>query len=356
MSYKLKQESIKGFSEKAANAICDRFFSNEKRADGAALMKFTEVKQVNAFLVKTLFEKWQAETESLQSPYFDFDHKEVKEALKLFMNKLSEYISVKRKDLVPLLAEAIEDTVLITFDPVAYVDKVIAAAGSLSMKYVKTRKSSFKKLQSLSTVSADDFEAEPPVEPEAFVASLGMSLDGLFAEESRSFFDMDDEEEEDDVLIVVSDEPTAEAEPTPEPAPTPEPELATEPEAVEEEPVAVVEPEISVSAQEVVSENGNSETLNDRFNKPQKVETLADKLKKNNKQRLEDSLNLNEKIMFTNSLFEGDKAKLSEALADLEQAEDHEEAKLKAYKYSEHWDMESEEVEAFFEVIERRFA
>ena len=60
--------------------------------------------------------------------------------------------------------------------------------------------------------------------------------------------------------------------------------------------------------------------------------------------------------MFINSLFEGDKGKLSEALSDLELAENHDEAKLKAYKYSENWDMESEEVEAFFEVIERRFA
>ena len=86
------------------------------------------------------------------------------------------------------------------------------------------------------------------------------------------------------------------------------------------------------------------------------MQTLAEKLQQNTKQNLESSLNLNEKFMFINSLFDGDKQKLSEALSDLEEAGDLDEAKMKAYKYSENWDMESEEVAAFFEIIERRFA
>ena len=304
MSYKLKQGAIQGFSEKAAGAICDRFYAEKKRADGSVLMKFTGSEQVNAFLVQTLFEKWQQETLQLQSPYFDFDHELVKEALKTFMNKLSEQISVARQDLEPLLAEAIADTVLITFDPVAYVEKRAADSESLILKYIKTRKASFKQLKSLSGVSLADFDEQPPVEPEAFVGSLGMDLEALFEEESLSFFDRHDEEEK----------------------------------------------------KEAVSESGSSETLNDRFNPDTKPETLADKLKKGKKKRLEDRLILNEKFMFTNALFSGDKQRMSEALADLDQAESHDEAKMKAIKYSESWDMESEEVEAFFDLIERRFA
>lgn len=304
MSYKLKQGAIQGFSEKAAGAICDRFYAEKKRADGLVLMKFTESGQVNAFLVQTLFEKWQEETLRLQSPYFDFDHELVKEALKTFMNKLSEHISVARQDLQPLLAEAIADTVLITFDPVAYVKKRTSNQGRLILKYIKTRKSSFKQLKSLSDISPADFDKQPPVEPEAFVATLGMDLEALFEEESLSFFDRHDEKEK----------------------------------------------------KEAVSESGSSETLNDRFNPDTKLETLADTLKKGKKKRLEDSLNLNEKFMFTNALFSGDKQRMSEALADLDQADSHDEAKIKAIKYSESWDMESEEVEAFFDLIERRFA
>lgn len=304
MSYKLKQGAIQGFSEKAAGAICDRFYAEKKRADGSVLMKFTESEQVNALLVQTLFEKWQEETLRLQSPYFDFDHELVKEALKTFMNKLSEHISVARQDLQPLLAEAIADTVLITFDPVAYVEKKAANSGRLILKYIKTREASFEQLKSLSGISPADFDEQPPIEPEAFAATLGMETEALFEEESLSFFDRHE-----------------------------------------------VEGEIELSV-----ESGSSETLNDRFNPGTKPETLADKLKKGKKKRLEDNLNLNEKFMFTNALFSGDKQRMSEVLADLDQADSHDEAKMKAIKYSESWDMESEEVEAFFDLIEKRFA
>ncbi len=343
MSYKLKQDSIQGFSSKVSRSICDRFYGANDRMDGAALMQLTDSKQANAFLVKGLFEKWQDETENLQSPYFDFDHEKVKEALKTFMNVLSGHISVKRDDLDPLLTQAILETVLITFDPVAYVQSVVARSGNISKKYIKTRKSSFKKLESLSYVTEADFEEEFPVSPEDFVKTFGASASDLFEEEVQSFFDqMDDEDdEEDEVVSVVAPDPVTEMQsaPEPQPEPAPEPEVQATP--------------VTSLAEESETE---SDTLNDRFNGSGKVQTLADKLKQNTRQGLEASLNLNERIMFTNSLFGGDKQKLGEALADIEEATDLDEAKVKSYKYGENWDMESDEVAAFFEFIERRFA
>lgn len=329
MSYKLKQDSIQGFSGKATGVICDQFYGTHDRVDGAALMKLTNSKQANAFLVKALFEKWQAETENLQSPYFDFEHKKVKEALKTFMNVLSGYISVKREDLEPLLEQAIKETVQITFDPVAYVQSVVARGGNISKKYIKTRKESFKKLQSLSYVTDADFDDEFPVSPEEFVKTFGARTSDLFEEEVQSFFDQIDDEEEEEMLIPVTTDSTPE--PVVETAPEPVNSLTEE-----------TEPE--------------SDTLNARFNGNGKVQTLADKLKQNTQQSLEGSLNLNERIMFTNSLFAGDKQKMSEALTDIEEASDLDEAKVKSYKYGESWDMESDEVAAFFEFIERRFA
>ena len=57
-----------------------------------------------------------------------------------------------------------------------------------------------------------------------------------------------------------------------------------------------------------------------------------------------------------NALFGGDQQKMSEALSDIEEASDLDSAKVKSYKYGENWDMESDEVEAFLEFVERRFA
>ncbi|MCE7995908.1 MAG: hypothetical protein HEP71_28270 [Roseivirga sp.] len=336
MSYKLKHDSIRGFSSKVSRSICDRFYDANDRADGASLMQFTKSKQANAFLVKILFEKWQDETNNLKSPYFDFKHEKVKEALKTFMNVLSGYISVKRKDIEPLLARAVEETVLITFDPVAFVQSVMARSGNISNKYIKTRKTSFKKLKSLSYVAESDFEAESPISPEEFVEVFGASTSDLFEEEVQSFFDqIEDELEEDEIIPEAIEEPVFE----PEPELEPEPEVKPQPEPVKA----------------LVEEEAESDTINDRFNGNGKVQTLADKLKQNTRQSLESSLNLNERIMFTNSLFSGDKQKMSEALADIEEATDLDEAKVKSYKYGETWDMESDEVAAFFEFIERRF-
>lgn len=341
MSYKLKQDSIQGFSTKVSRLVCDRFYSANDRAEGAALMQFTKSKQANSFLVKALFEKWQEETSNLKSPYFDFEHEKVKEALKTFMNVLSGYISVKREDIEPLLTQAVKETVLITFDPVAFVQSVMARSGNISNKYIKTRKGSFKKLKSLSYVSESDFEEEFPISPEEFVEAFGMSTGDLFEEEVQSFFDQIEEEEDEEIIPVATAEPETDLVPEVMVEPEPEPEVEPQPEAVK----TLVE----------VESEAESDTINDRFNGNGKVQTLADKLKQNTRQSLEASLNLNEKFMFINSLFEGDKQKLSEALSDLEEAGDLEGAKMKAYKYSENWDMESEEVAAFFDVIERRF-
>lgn len=337
MSYKLKQDSIEGFSSKVSGTICDGFYGTHDRMDGAALMKLTDSKQANSFLVKALFEKWQDETENLQSPYFDFGNDKVKEALKTFMNVLSGYISVKRTDLEPLLTQAIKETVLITFDPVAYVQSVVARSGTVSKKYIKTRKSSFKNLESLSYVTEADFEEEFPVSPEDFVKTFGASTSDLFEEEVQSFFDQIEEEDDEEVI----------AEITPEPEPDPIPEVVLDPKS---EPAPT--PVMSIAEEGEVE----SDTLNDRFNGNGKVQTLADKLKQNAQQSLEANLNLNERIMFTNSLFDGDKQKMGEALADIEEATDLDEAKVKSYKYGENWDMESDEVAAFFEFIERRFS
>lgn len=334
MSYKLKQDSIQGFSSKVSKSICDRFYGANDRMDGATLMQLTDSKQTNSFLVKMLFEKWQEETEKLQSPYFDFEHDKVKEALKTFMNVLSGYISVKRQDLETLLEQAVRETVLITYDPVAFVQSVMARSGNISRKYIKTRKASFKKLDNLSHVTGADFDDEFPVSPEDFVKAFGANVSDLFEEEVQSFFDqIDDDEAEEEVVLEAPSEPVVDLTPEPVPDPTPD-------------PIKSIAEESEVEL----------DTINDRFNGNGKVQTLADKLKQNTKQSLESSLNLNEKFMFINSLFDGDKQKLSEALSDMEEAGDLDGAKMKAYKYSENWDMESEEVAAFFEVIERRFA
>ncbi len=70
---------------------------------------------------------------------------------------------------------------------------------------------------------------------------------------------------------------------------------------------------------------------------------------------IESSLTLNEKFMFQNNLFHGDNTKMKQAFAAIDQAESLQDALNKANTFNDGWDMDSEEVEAFMGVLERRF-
>ena len=97
-------------------------------------------------------------------------------------------------------------------------------------------------------------------------------------------------------------------------------------------------------------------TLNDRFEKGNKSQTLAEKLQRKVNKSIEASLTLNEKFMFQNNLFHGDNSRMKQAFAAIDEAESLQEALNKANTFNDGWDMDSEEVEAFMGVLERRFA
>ena len=362
MSYKLKQDSIPGFSAEAAAIVCDNFFGSHERATGKSLTSMTRSEQANAFLIKSLLDQWRVEMRQLKSPYFDFEHKKVQKALKEFMNVLSHHISVAREDLEPLVKAAIHDTILVTFLPEVYLDELRKARAKLPLKHIKVRKAAFTTFADKQDKTA--LKGEAPISAEDFTALFGLDTKQLFEKETENFFDSLDIDEEEDVVLApeeevpvveapVAEAPVAEApvieEPVFEAAVEPEPEVAPV-----ESPVVV---EDVLNSEPVATDaKAEGETINDRFNGNGKKQTLADKLKQKVQKGIESSLTLNEKIMFVNSLFEGDKAKMTEALADLDTASDLDEAKVKAYKYGENWDMESDAVEAFFEVIENRYS
>ncbi len=141
MSYKLKQESISSFSNQVAAIICSKLFTNNEKVDGRSLVSLTRVPQINAFVVKSLLAQWHQEMQKLESPYFDFKHKEVQKALKDFMNVLSNHISIGKTELEALLAKAIEDTLLFSFEPKPFLLKAFKVNPNFlesELKYFKT--------------------------------------------------------------------------------------------------------------------------------------------------------------------------------------------------------------------------
>lgn len=329
MSYKLKHESISTFSTQVAAQICSKIFTNSEKIDGESITSMTKVRQVNSFVVRSLFSKWQDEMRKLESPYFDFENKEVRKGLNVFMDTLSNHISVGQEHLEPLLVEALEESVLLIFEPKTYLRQSVDIDTNFlkgDLKYIKCHQKSFKELSekelTINTIGhhvkvlANPFENILPTE---FLEELEASsmLDLLFSREEVIT----------EKVVIQVKEKSGQIE--------------------ESQQNRYIKPE--------ETKEKATETINDKFNGNSNATTLADKLQKKVIQSIDKSLSLNERIMFTNSLFKGDKELMSEALSQIDTAGSLSEAVDIAMSFNKGWKMDSYEIEAFMEVIERKF-
>lgn len=335
MRYKLKHEAVGEISKLIGEDIIERAYQSYTKMEGERLISLTDSRQVNSFIIRSLFNQWRNEVERLESPYFDFNHELVKEALKGFMNVLSNHISIDKEHLGPLLTQAIEDAILISFEPKLYLESILNRIErpqdfKLQVKYIKTNRDLFKHLID----GIGDFDTK---------SSILESYDGLGDSHIENitvtdFLDKLGGEKHLEALFetieeVVIEEPVVKE---------------VEEEVALPEPTPIIVDEFETDDQPT--------TINDQFDQPAKGMTLAEKLQRKVNQSIESSLTLNEKFMFQNNLFGGDNAKMKEAFSSIDQATDLQDALNRANQYNTDWDMDSEEVEAFMNVLERKFA
>lgn len=122
MSNKFNANALSEYSKSYARRIASDFYQQHSTMNGQQILSLTPISQINLFIISSLSDKWQADAVKFRSPYFDFTNEEVQEALRNFMNVVSQYISVRREHLEPLLADATRRTIIMIFDPRAYFD------------------------------------------------------------------------------------------------------------------------------------------------------------------------------------------------------------------------------------------
>ncbi len=125
MSNKFNATALTEYSRAYARRIAADFYHNHSVINGRQILNLTPIAQINLFAISMLSEKWRADVEKFRSPYFDFSHPEVEEALRGFMNVVSQHIAVRRENLEPLLADATKRTIVLLFDPRAYFDDAL---------------------------------------------------------------------------------------------------------------------------------------------------------------------------------------------------------------------------------------
>lgn len=331
MRYKLKHEAVSEISELIGKEIMERAFQSFAKIDGERLIALTDSRQVNSFIIRSLFNQWKNEVEKLESPYFDFNHERVKEALKAFMNVLSNHISIDQAHLTPLLVKAIEDALLISFEPKLYLENILNRIDrpqdfKLQLKYIKTNRDLFKSLAD--KIGDFDTKSSTLQTYDTFEDSVIESIDTV------EFLQKLNAEAQLERLFDVIEEPVVE-------------------EVIEE---VVKEVEDETTTDSIVDVGDQPVTINDKFDTQTKGMTLAEKLQRKVNQSIETSLTLNEKFMFQNNLFGGDNARMKEAFSSIDQANDLQDALNRANQFNTNWDMDSEEVEAFMNILENRFA
>lgn len=153
---KINLSEINNYGRRFAKVICDKFFKTQPAINGKQIVELCENRQINLFVIKTIYIKWQQEANNVRSPFFDYSIPEVAQAMTALMNVLSRNISVKQNTFEPILAEAVSDALLLTISPYNYYEKEFFGMGNqievstqikTIAKYFKIHKKLFDTIQ-----------------------------------------------------------------------------------------------------------------------------------------------------------------------------------------------------------------
>ena len=418
MQRKLNEDFIDSYCEKFATKVSAAFFAGKKKViTGKEILEVTPSKQVNFFVVKLLFRYWQEETKKLESPFFNYKHEEVRQAMIQFMNVLSQHIEINKSKFETLLNHAVKDTIYLAAMPQAYIEIDLDSRGveqisdkaiEGTIKYLKIYKKEVHDfLKDMKGLGIDDVVDELPDEFDDFDTSevvlelcdnlsstLEISLEKIYSDDP-DIEDFDEEDlfvqgeedlvnsprkrrprkireyhKEDENVVISDDDKEMEDEEitedaygtiTPEvskeePAEVQEEQIEEKPKEIEEEPSEKPVQSPVLLDDEEKEDDFPEETINQQFEKDE--ETVVEHLESTQKEdTILELISLNHRYMFIKELFKNDKDQFEKALEELEEFDSFDESvEFLVQNYAKHneWDMQSDEVKEFLKVLFRR--
>ena len=381
MASKLNINKIESYSQALAEKICTDIFAFKKAVTGKEILSLTAIDQVNFFVLKSLFDKWNEENNKLRSPYFNYENEEVKDALALLSNKLSNNILVEKEFLKPLMAKAVAESLHWIIFPENYIETqytlgvfVNYATIKEASKYFKIHKFLIDKtLAALEQQQINEFTKEQLVNTfhdvvdmhnhqlsdvgewlDKYGAILSFDLTDLMAsiQKNASFFNSL-EEKPTEVYLIDS----------PDPAKMP----VAENQAVMERdfvpvrtvlPPQPVDPVVSNDNRILNDQFAKSRTLNEMLTQHQSNATVNEKMAQSKIHDLRSAISLNKRFQIINELFKGNTGEYLFAIEDIENSVSHTDAlqilqDKFAGKYN--WTFEDDLLKEFLQLIQRRF-
>ena len=329
MESKLNVDVIKDYSKAFSDKILKNYFSTHEVATGDDLLRLSDVRQVNLFVVYQLFESWNEEMDKLESPFFDFKDKEVKQAIKELGNTLSRHIRVKEKTLSGMFEIATEDTLFLILSPYDFYCSKINnwSKGTIKLKDLKALAKYVKINKSLMTsfISKLEQNEKNEVNPENALKLLNE----IFAETSQTPEDIDAFVAQFSAVIPLNIN-------------------AIYGEEVFEPPKSTGE---SVKTEPHV-------TLNDQLAKKGEKPTVAELHNKKRIDNIKSNLSINQKFMFVNQLFGGNADDFNKVVDFLDNCSSQAEAMdfiNSNYLKKSNWKKDSMEVREFIDVIAKKY-
>ena len=418
MSNKLNLSAVESYSKAFAAKVCNDFFAENSSITGKQVLGLTSIEQVNMLTIKALFDKWQADNQRLRSPYFDFNAPEVQQALKSFMNTVSQHISIKREHFEPLLVDSIGETLVLILEPQTFYKELMRDLPGFKFsqenirpltKYLLINKDILPQIaeklnghefvfanQAMTWLEETPLSVENPDKYLAQFAEIIPMPEELVSRKeapkvvdtNTSFFD----------FAVSTPQPSAEIPQTyfqqypiveriiETPPPVVERQIEPaavfiekpvevapavmqrpEPKPIYEQKVESLSPRINeATVERLVPKEAEEIRLNEKLasekksvnDKAKSSKSVLDYHQNSRIEGITGAISLNQRFLFTNNLFGGNIQSFSHALEELELCKDFSEAKeliLKKYVPRYLWDITGAEAEEFIDIIKRRF-
>ncbi|MBL3656854.1 hypothetical protein [Fulvivirga sediminis] len=324
----LNQEGIKRYSNEFCDRLLQAHFSQHDVITGPQILELQEIRQINLFVMKNLLNAWRKETSKIQSPYFNYDAPEVKEAQKEFMNILSRNIAITQENFGPLLLQATQETILLIFSPYDYYTHLInnPKAKSLMVKDLK-RISKYVKINQNVLLSIIEQAEEKGYEKiskdeaaqllnEAFEQTLESPEDvDVYIDKFSKVLPLDEN------IIYGNSKYYGNSEPNAKP---------------------------QINSRFDVKKS----ILNDSH--AENKQTLGDVHRNRKIESIKKSISINQRFMFINLLFDGDESAFNSVIDYLETLDSQRDAEGFIATQYPFWDHESEEVQEFMEIISKR--
>jgi hypothetical protein len=264
------------------------------------------------------------------------------------MTLLSKNISINRANFTPLLRKAVNQTLMVVFDPYDFFSLIVSGEDNKlevvpfreELKYLKVNKAPLEKmLQKLEEGNVKEISGN-----EAFSI-----LDEILEEVS---FNPEDVEE---YLIKFSAVVPLDANKfyvSKTLAPEPPKAVNIEPVVQKEKTPQQAQP--ATKSNHVFLQPTPSASINDSHVTRQGRESIVDNFQRI--KRIKDNLTINQKFMFTKVLFHGDFELFSEAIEHLDKLDSIKAAvRYIEDQHASAWDHDSEEFHEFMELVEKRF-